>query len=186
MHLMIDLETTGTDPMSAIASVGLVAFDKKGIISECYCVLDVEEQLRLGRAMDLSTMLWWAGQSKEAQSVFTDLSNRISVKEFKDALALFIKDSLHKKDETSDGLKVWGNGANFDVSMIEHLLKHTGEFMPIPWRFWNVRCFRTFADLTKCKDLVKREGTHHNALDDARYQAECVIAVYNRNKAGKK
>ena len=28
------------------------------------------------------------------------------------------------------------------------------------------------------KDLVKREGTHHNALDDAKYQAQYVCEAY--------
>ena len=47
-----------------------------------------------------------------------------------------------------------------------------------PWKFWNVRDVRTVVDLAKpfrnLKKDYKRKGTHHNALDDAIFQASYV------------
>ena len=56
--LMIDLETLGTKPNSVIISIGAVFFDieKKTLGSTFYLPLKVEDQVKRGRAMDISTI----------------------------------------------------------------------------------------------------------------------------------
>ena len=54
----------------------------------------------------------------------------------------------------------------------------------VPWSSFYDRDVRTMVNLAEeltsqnVKDLVKREGTHHNALDDAKYQAQYVCEAY--------
>ena len=37
---------------------------------------------------------------------------------------------------------------------------------------------RTIMDYLPAELKPKREGTHHNALDDAKYQAQCIAAAH--------
>jgi exodeoxyribonuclease VIII len=48
--------------------------------------------------------------------------------------------------------------------------------MPVPWQFWNSRCYRTVKSLYPDNKL-KRSGTYHNAVDDAESQARHLIEL---------
>jgi hypothetical protein len=53
--------------------------------------------------------------------------------------------------------------------------------MEAPWKFWGNRCFRTLKNLKPHFIMTRPSNlTHHNALDDAVYQAMCVQAIYER------
>lgn len=181
---MIDIETLGNDFTTTVLSVGAVAFNSDGIIGEYIANLDYFEQLRMGRTTTKDTVEWWKKQKPEAKGVFAPDSKQLSVADFLVDFEEFIDMNLTEVGELRDQLKVWGNGANFDIVIMEDLWKqhHNQGRSGIPWKFWNVWCFRTFNHVTKCKDLVKREGIHHNALDDAIFQANCVIAAFEKKK----
>ena len=68
---------------------------------------------------------------------------------------------------------VWGNGASFDNVLLATAYKRLG--METPWPFWKDRCFRTMKNV--CKVDHSFEGTAHNALDDARSQAQHLIKI---------
>ena len=75
--------------------------------------------------------------------------------------------------------------SGFDITIVEDLYRrhHEKHEFAIPWKFWNVWCFRTFNHLTKARDKFKREGVHHDALDDARYQAQVVLNYWKSKTA---
>lgn len=189
MHAMIDLETLGNDYSTAVVSVGVVCFNKTGIVAEKLFVLDFVEQIKLGRTVTGSTLQWWMAQEDGARAVFKDdpKTPKLSVAQFLAELDKFFDATLKEAGEKRDELKPWGNGANFDIPIIEDFYRrhHAKHEFAIPWKFWNVWCFRTFNSLTKCKDKFKREGIHHNALDDARYQANCVLNYWKSKTATK-
>jgi len=161
MNLMIDLETLGTSTNCPVISIGAVFFDKKELKEEFYKVLDFGKQITEGRVVDWGTMKWWMFQDNKAKKVFKDINadTKTALGEF----ALFCK--MYKP-------KPWGNGATFDITIIESLLKFYG--VKVPWKFKNVRDYRTFCQLFSKE--IEREGTYHNALDDAKHQARNVIA----------
>ena len=71
---------------------------------------------------------------------------------------------------------VWSMGADFDLPMIAHAFRSMS--MEVPWKFWNSRCARTYKTLPQAaKVKLARAGTHHNALDDAVYQAQLMQAI---------
>jgi hypothetical protein len=70
-------------------------------------------------------------------------------------------------------MRLWGNGASFDNAILAHAYARCGATPP--WKFWNDRCYRTVAALTATPR--QQGGTHHNALDDARSQAEHLITA---------
>ena len=187
MNLMLDLETMGTAPNTVTLSLGAVAFNREGIIAKELFEFDIEEQFHLGREASGSTLKWWMKQDNEARKVFEDNDFKIKVSQFFTGFESLIDMSLGVVKESRGELKPWGNGANFDTVIIEDLYRrhHEKRENAIPWKFWNVWCFRTFNNMTKCKDLVPRkqtQGVKHNALDDAIYQTNCVLAFYNKGK----
>lgn len=163
-HLMIDLETLGNVPPDAvILSVGAVLFTKDEILGEREWILNIDDQLRRGRRTNASTLNWWLKQSKEAQDVIRQAEHGISVESFIGQLASWLID---------DKFKVWGHPSFFDVAMLDHL--HDSINVVTPWTFRDVRCYRTVKALHKIEEGMTRAGVHHNALDDARFQAKCL------------
>lgn len=169
-HVMIDLETMGTRPDSAIVSVGAVRFDPRlGQISKrtFYRELDWEEQ---GRKIDPDTQSWWIKQSNEAQLAL------YGIEELSDAL-------VELADYLPKDAKVWGNGPTFDITMLENAyMQHN---ISIPWRFWNIRDCRTMKDLFEWeRGGFGKNAAHvkHNALDDALAQAADINRMWAKLK----
>jgi exodeoxyribonuclease VIII len=182
MHLMVDLETLGISSKCPVISIGAVLFDEDVTVAEFYAVLDVEEQINGTRIVDGSTIKWWMGQEGAAKTVFKDNPSPT-----KNSLEVF-SNWIEINGGPIKELKVWGNGCNFDVSIMESLFKDYG--FKEPWRYTNVRDLRTFKEFVYKGDEVLRKGTSHNALDDARYQAEIVrdglfFLAQHRNNAVK-
>jgi inhibitor of KinA sporulation pathway (predicted exonuclease) len=72
------------------------------------------------------------------------------------------------------GALVWGNGADFDNPILAAAYRATG--ISQGWKPYNGRCYRTIKNLAPQVRLV-RTGTHHNALDDARAQAQHLLDI---------
>lgn len=196
MHIMLDFVTLGQDPTTKVVSLGAVAFNREGIISKKYWVYDLD--LQPTRTEDPETVAWWAKQSPEARAVFkTPKDKCISIENMLadqdrwiESLSLELDEQRDKAGKWRD-LKVWGNGANFDVVIMEDMIRtlHPKSKAGIPWAFWNVWCFRTFDKMTGIKaDNPRNKKTHgiqvvaHNALDDAIWQTECLLKYWQRQK----
>jgi hypothetical protein len=174
MNLMMDLETLGTTPDTAVISLGCVLFDLKGkIIATRYFKFDVQDQLDRGRSVSIDTINWWMNQSAEARLALVKSPEDMTLKYFKREFLLWLKEN----GAQSFTLRPWGNGATFDVSIMENILGPDA-----PWKFWNVMCYRTYDKINKIKDLVKREGVYHNALDDAKHQTNCLLEHWAQTK----
>ncbi|ENQ9725243.1 3'-5' exoribonuclease, partial [Escherichia coli] len=168
-HLMIDLETMGKNPDAPIISIGAIFFDPQtgDMGPEFSKTIDLETA---GGVIDRDTIKWWLKQSREAQSAI--MTDEIPLDDALLQLREFI-------DENSGEffVQVWGNGANFDNTILRRSYERQG--IPCPWRYYNDRDVRTIVELGKAIDFDARtaipfEGERHNALDDARYQAKYV------------
>jgi hypothetical protein len=168
-HWMIDLETLDTEPTAVIVSVGVAMFSKEnGIFDKQYWVLDWAEQAQLGRTINPNTVAWWMNQTEQARNVFnTPESLRTSLPVFANQF---------KNIMTDKNTKMWGNGSDFDNVILMNMW-HKQLGVRAPWKYSNNRCYRTFKARTNCQEGMVREGTHHNALDDAIFQAQCVLKV---------
>lgn len=164
--VMVDLETLGLEPGSVIVSIGAVKFDPaKGVLGDTfYRVINISDACAHGLTMDPKTVGWWMSQSEAARDMF----NVPNIPLY-DALYRF---SGFLDDEK---VRVWGNGSDFDNVLLQHAYKVCN--LPVPWKFYNNRCYRTVRSLAPNVKL-ERQGTHHNALDDAIYQAQTLCAVY--------
>ncbi|HGG2420524.1 TPA: 3'-5' exoribonuclease [Escherichia coli] len=174
-HLMIDLETMGKNPDAPIISIGAIFFDPQtgDMGPEFSKTIDLETA---GGVIDRNTIKWWLKQSREAQSAI--MTDEIPLDDALLQLREFI-------DENSGEffVQVWGNGANFDNTILRRSYERQG--IPCPWRYYNDRDVRTIVELGKAIDFDARtaipfEGERHNALDDARYQAKYVSAIWQK------
>lgn len=164
--IMVDIETLGTRPGSIILSIGAVAFTPgEGLGAAFHQIINTDSCRVAGLTEDPATVKWWDDQSPEAQRTRTEAGtapNRLP-----DALAAF-EEFCREHAEEGD-LRLWGNGSDFDNVLI--IAAYEACQSKPPWRFYNSRCYRTLKNLAPAIRL-HRTGTHHNALDDARSQAE--------------
>lgn len=169
--LMIDFETLGTGSDAMVISLGACFFDiEKGTIGPTfYMAFDIEDQLAKGRVFTKSTLKWWMSQSGAAKKVFHE-----QAKPTLEVLELFSK--WVKANGGKKNTRPWGNGATFDISIIESLFAQFG--VECPWMYYNVMDLRTFRRFVAGGADVVKEGTNHNALDDAQSQAKFVLEHY--------
>lgn len=168
MHLMLDLETLGTDPRSVILSIGAVFFTETEIGKKFYVELDADEQTEyFKRKVSMNTVAWWIDQDDDAKQLFSNPDKKmfgIALSELHDFIG-----------EEAATVEVWSNGASFDIPMLNTAFHDVG--LPTPWRFYNERCYRTMKNLVP--GVPKPDvGTKHNALDDALAQALHLQAIW--------
>lgn len=170
----LDLETMGVNANCAIISIGAAAFNRKTEdfrvedVSKFYVNVDLEDSIKHGLNVDASTIKWWMQQDKEAQSAF-----------FVDPI-LKLRAALEKLSDWVDfiggqDIPCWTH-ATFDAPILGNAYRTL--HMRMPTHFRKQRDIRTLQDLMGYYKL-ERKGQHHNALDDAVFQAECIWGMLN-------
>lgn len=174
-HIMVDLETLGRKPGCVILSIGAVSFDPFDPNAEQFTferVIDITSSLFAGFNIEQETLEWWRKQSEEAKApFFSRATHRI-----KNALIDFQEWCKHRKAD-----RIWAQGVSFDPPILEEAFKICG--LQPSWKYNAPRDTRTVYDLFDL-DMTKmqREGNHHNALDDARFQVKCIHAAIQKGK----
>lgn len=170
IDVMLDLETLDTEHDAIVASIGAVKMDMETKqvlpLDHFHMTLHWVDQYRRGRACHPATVHFWLKQDHAAQSTILWKPTMDN----KEALELF----THFMSGV-DGL--WGNGADFDCTILTSLFK-TYE-MRVPWKYHQHRCFRTMKNISDVPEPM-REGVHHYALDDAIHQAKWLMEIMQR------
>jgi hypothetical protein len=170
-HVMLDLETWGTRPGSALRSIGAIDFEPTGEIGTngFYRNIDDQSCADAGLTIDPQTAAWWEKQSSESRQV-------ISL----DQLPLLsVIEEFHRWWRMQAAQFVWCQGANFDEPLWAAACFAVG--CVVPWKYWDTRCTRTIYHAARFDPRsVHREGVHHKALDDAIFQARCVQESFRR------
>ena len=177
-HLSLDLETMGTAPDSAIVAIGAVFFNEHTgqMGAEFYRTVHLATSVRLGFKMDPGTVLWWLGQSDEARNAI-----RFNAVTAEDAFVDFV-DWVAEHGPAKPDLRVFAASPAFDCMKVEAHLKALD--LPVPWFYWAERDYRTIRERNKNVSEAERVG-HHNALGDAKHQAQHLIRIrqHHVNKA---
>jgi hypothetical protein len=176
---MLDLETFGTTPGSVIRSIGAVVFDIESgeLGNEFYSNIDRESCEGLGMTVDPETVKWWDRQSKEAQ-----VSLMKDQRDFTSVGADFCR-WYARQCRGLNKVAMWSQGSNFDGVLLEAALRMAGHRPP--WKFYHAFDTRTAYFMGAFDSFsVKRSGTYHNALDDAKHQARCVHRAYVKLRKG--
>jgi hypothetical protein len=178
-NLMIDLETLDNVPGGVILSIGAVFFDPRSdeLGATFHAVIDTYSCEGAGLTVSDDTLIWWNAQSPEARAVLEYAASGRA----RPLRAVLTDFNCWVKDSAADVVHVWGNGADFDNAFLAVAYRMAGA-IPLPWKFWHNRCFRTLKSLPFLREtpLPKLEGTAHNALDDAIYQAHCAVILLRK------
>ncbi|WP_440863378.1 3'-5' exonuclease [Symbiopectobacterium purcellii] len=176
-HVMIDLETLGTNPNAPIASIGAVFFNPQtGELGEqFYCRVDFVNHMQRGASPDGDTIKWWLRQSPEARAELVR-DDSSSIFEALDDVRCWLLDNVYD----INCLQVWAKAPSFDCVILRAAFNLV--LGDAPWHYRNEQDVRTIEALARYQDLdiqIFKVGKHH-ALADAVNQAALVSAVISR------
>lgn len=174
-HIMTDLETLGTVPGCVGLSIGCVVFDPvtMQLGDEFYTVVNLESSLEHYLRTDPDTEAWWRRQSEEARVVLDHANTPSKSKALPTAMNEL--NDWFKSVGMASTIRLYGNGADFDNPILR-CMYDAAQVKPFPGN-WGGRCYRTLKNLHELLGpsfrfhKLERQGTYHNALDDAKSQA---------------
>src|SRR5574337_845954 len=165
-HVMIDMETYGTNSTAVIRSIAGVLFNLEGKTKNIFNTgVDVEDALMEGLVIDQSTVNFWRDQPNINR---TTLMNMPKLR-LREALGIIKEAAIEVSSGELDKLYMWSHGSNFDIVILENAYKVVGE--KAWWKYSNVRDTRTLFDIVNF--TYKSKGVH-DALTDAVNQAVAV------------
>lgn len=194
----IDLETPNRRG-PGIFTIGAVPFNQ--LTGELYLNLAfyirIDPMSVLGHPstkIDQATMRWWMLQTPQAarEELFGAVPSGLKypayhftqkLHDYRSAMSAFFHYLDALKNAGAHKLEVMGNGDIFDIGKTELTwdalgISYDDVENPFPYQYWAIRDLREQIRFTKIatgldpKQFVKREGVHHNALDDAIFQAK--------------
>lgn len=183
VDVSFDLETLGIRADALILSIGACKFDRHtGEIGEqFYRIIDITDPLG-GGTIDASTVVWWMNQSQAARdAIFTKTDaldapmERVNLRQALVEFSEFIgfDDTL---TERYPNATLWQRGDK-DAQWLTSA--YEGMNLQVPFAYWQTSDQRTLTSLFK-PFLPTRYGVAHNSLDDAIYQAQCLVNVFKR------
>ncbi len=194
-HAVVDLETMGTGPTSAIVQIGARAFDPANGMAPrsaygSYTDLganffDVGVKLQTsidaGLTVDGDTVMWWLSQPKTAQNRLLDEERR-KICSLPTALAMLSDWYAFQSAEF-----VWCHGASFDIPILEHAYRSASLHYDVDvkprWKHWTVRDTRTLFHIAGMeRDDLPPNPNPHDALADAEWSAALVCEAWKKIK----
>lgn len=160
LNVMLDLETVGLRPGYSVIEIGACTFDRKSTFVAKIDPADARKYL----LEDSSTIEWWSRQDHKTREMAWSGKLKLLV-----ALNMF-SDWLDTLPAALIDVKVWGNGADFDLPILQGA--YSAFDKPPPWKPYSGRCYRTLKALLPHVTPPARASVKHSALDDAIWQAE--------------
>jgi len=169
--VMLDLETMGNKSNAAIVSIGAVEFNiETGETGrEFYDVIDLQSCLDKGLMVQASTIYWWLQQSDEARKRICANGGDLS---------LVLQRFTYWMEDCIDKVKIWGNGARFDIGLLEDA--YVACNLKTPWYFrseMDVRTLVAFAPYIKAN--YPMIGVEHDPIDDCKHQIGYCVEIWN-------
>lgn len=170
MHVMIDLETMSQQPDAAICAIGAVLFDPAapgdGLRAEPFYRSGLlADAVRQGGHMQVDTVLWWMQQDDAARAEICAETGSLLV-----ALS-----DLGYWMCTRGVTDVWGNGADFDLTILAGTYRRAS--IKLPWTHKQQRCLRERRHGHRELKVPGDDRPQHHALHDAIWGARMAVAI---------
>lgn len=167
IHVMIDLETLGMNESAVVLSIGAVAFSPSGLGDEFYIEINPD---KYPGTVDLSTVQFWMEQERKGTKcpIYGTASMQEALIELGAYLSNLCQGQFGK-------LVIWANGTDFDLPKLCYM--HGKNNNVIPWTYNAVRDTRTIYKLFSVYGTKPDRAGHHNALADAKWQAEYLTSI---------
>lgn len=163
-HWMLDIESLSTNNNGLVLSIGICNLADLNLRDIYYP--GIVEQLLNGADVNQDTIKWWNMQDEDA---LDDIKNpdRCQLVTVRDRIKYLLETDI--KDNY-----IWAKPPQFDLTILGSMFTNAG--LSLPWHWRNIIDVRTFflAFNTKKGPKLADKGIHHNALDDAIYQAKQV------------
>lgn len=169
--ISVDLETVSTRPDAAIVSIGAVCFDRAtGELGPefhiaCDWKADATDHVHQG------TLEWWRHQEPN-DVVFSNTVERVPLAKALRDFTCFFREHCYTLTF------LWQRG-NMDQQWLDAAFERSA--MDTPWNYAQWMDQRTL-----CRELkgeVPFQGNRHDALDDAKHQARCILAALQTVKS---
>lgn len=164
--VMIDFETLGHRYDAVIIQIAGAYFSRStGEVSKTFIRnVNASSELRNGFKVDGSTIYWWLSQSDEARKSI-ERTNAVDSLTAMTDFNEFLRDAKY----------IWSH-ATFDfVILMNHLDRLN---IKASFTYRKARDIRTLLDVTHISNRIKRDGVHHNALDDCLHQIKYCIGGF--------
>jgi len=169
--IMVDLETWCNGANAVVVQIGACMFDRNtGEIGKKFLShVNAETEMDAGFGVDASTIYWWMEREKQAQGRAHGLKHQRKTSQI--AWSLF-------NDFLGGATYIWSH-ATFDYPIIMNHFYKLGIKPNIHYR--NARDIRTLVDIAgrQVAWQNKREGVHHDALDDAVFQVGYCVECFS-------
>lgn len=172
MNIMLDIESASTRMDAAILSIGAVRFTEDRIEDYTfYRAITLDSNTALGRHIDGATLAWWMAQDDTVRAAAFADPCAVNLAAALYDFGVWLRGASTCRTGEAEPVHLWGNGANFDVSILESA--HAAALVPVPWNFRDVRCMRTVRALVGAEAVPRVSfGNAHHALHDAMGQAK--------------
>lgn len=166
-HIVLDLETLGTNHNAQIFEIGAIAIANGAIVGR----FDKRIFLDGGINIDALTLKWWLNQGDALNSKLNKDFGLIPLNralyEFNNFLSRF------------SNYVLVGNGSTFDITILESAYR--SEKVITPTGFHQYRDFRTYKELFERSTNTKIAplGSTHTAVEDAELEAKLLIVILN-------
>ena len=168
IDVMIDIETLAIDPKAAVVQIGL-AYRLPGnayVQTKEICIKPASYEANPGFVIMESTVAWHKKDPARAANIERCELEGIPVSAA--PMELF-KVLASISNEGSNKLILWSCGTDFDFPVLANLYKAHGQIQP--WRYGNIRDYRTMRELFKGEVPMNNKG-NHTAVADAVAQYE--------------
>lgn len=175
-HVVIDIETFGTNLDAPIIEIGAVIVcpnqkRKLEIIGSWSTAVDVEEQINnFNCRVDGKTLMWWMKRGDVLKEIAN--SKPMSITHALDDLSAII-DKLREQYPT---IYFWSRGTDFDYGIIKARMNDC-KLNPF-WNYWELRDIRTISNPLLIEEKDETQNNHH-AVDDAVNEATELVTIVN-------
>lgn len=174
-NIVIDIECTGLRPGARVLEIGAVSFKMDAnyeahIVSEFESNIDYLSMPESEFTDDVKTIEWWNSQPKHLRDAA--FNGDESIYAAMERLILWVIEQ--RSTSPTNSLNVWGNAPCVDCALITYCFDHLN--FASPWAYWEEKDVRTVYDLctqihnVDWRRTLTRPGTHHKAIDDAKFE----------------
>lgn len=171
-HIMIDIETMGTEPGCAIISIAAIRFDLDGNIGASLSInnINLKSNISIGLKMEIDSVLWWMRQGESAKKILEQNLDGMSINQALLELSFFIKKVI---DEYPTRYRIWAQSPRFDLAILS--VAYTACDLNKPWSYKHELDTRTINYLNP--DIQRKHvysGIHHDPYYDGINQIEIL------------
>lgn len=167
VNVVVDLETASFRPDGAIIAIGAVIAGNPD--SKFFQTISLANCTAIGRHVDMEVMQWWQTQPEHLWARMFGGTHTL-----KDVLVEF-NNWLKQVCPDPEYLRIWGNGAMFDNTLLVESANAVQ--VDMHWNYRSHMCYKTIRTLyRKTFDAWLKanpfEGTPHDPVADARHEAK--------------